>query len=64
MSDAVTIDLNSVLPEGTELTPLFEDVSAYREFRARYAEDMRPKLEQQSEARRKSEEEARRRLLG
>ena len=58
------IDLNSLLPQGTELTPLFPIESDYREFRARYAEDMRPKLDKLNEARRKSEEDARQRLLG
>lgn len=58
-----TINLNSLLPEGTELTPLFPEESAYRDFRARYADDMRPKLDKLNEARRRSEEEARQRLL-
>lgn len=57
------IDLNTLLPEETQLTPLFPDDSDYREFRARYAEDVRPKLEELREARRKSEEDARQRLL-
>jgi len=57
------IDLNTLLPEETQLTPLFPDASDYREFRARYAEDVRPKLEELREARRKSEEDARQRLL-
>lgn len=64
MSETATISLSSILPDGNESTPLFESPQDYREFRERYVEAMRPELEQQSEARRKSEEEARRRLLG
>lgn len=63
MSQVNTIDLNSVLTGGAELKPFFETQSEYREFRARYSKKMRPELEKQSEARRKSEQEARRRLL-
>jgi hypothetical protein len=57
------IDLNTLLPEGSQLTPLFPKESEYREFRARYTEDIRPKLDRLDEARRKSEEDARKRLL-
>jgi len=64
MSEVTTISLNSILPDGEEFTPVFENAEDYREFRERYVKAMRPELEQQSEARRKSEEEARRRLLG
>jgi len=57
------IDLNTLIPEETQLTPLFPDESDYREFRARFAEDVSPQLEELREARRKSEEDARQRLL-
>ena len=57
------IDLNSLLPQGSQFTPLFEEDSDYREFRARYTEEIKPMLDQLDEARRKSEEDAKRRLL-
>ena len=63
MSKTATITLNSIIPDGNKTTPLFETRKDYREFRKRYVETMRPELERQSEARRKSEEDARRRLL-
>lgn len=58
-----TIDLNCLLPDGIQFTPLFPEESAYRDFRARYADDMRPKRDKLNEARRRSEEEARLRPL-
>ncbi len=58
------IDLNSLLPEGAEFKPLFESNSAYQEFRKRYEREMVPALEELASKRRRSEEEARRRLVG
>lgn len=58
------IDLNCLLPKGTRFTPLFEKESDYREFRERYEAEVLPELDEQASKRRKSEEEARRRLLG
>lgn len=58
------INLNCLLPEGTRFTPLFEKESDYREFRERYEAKVLPELDEQASKRRKSEEEARRRLLG
>jgi len=57
------IDLNTLLPQGAQFTPLFPVDSDYRDFRARYTEEIKPKLDQLDEARRKSEEDARRRIL-
>lgn len=58
------INLNSLLPAGIQLTPVFETDTAYREFRQRYEDELRPELDEQASKRRKSEEEARRRMLG
>ena len=59
-----TIDLNCLLPDGIQFTPLFPEESAYRDFRARYMDCMRPKLDKLSTARRRSEEEAQLRPVG
>lgn len=58
------IDLNCLLPEGVCFTPLFESEFEYQKFRERYVSEVVPELEEQASKRRKSEEEARRRLLG
>lgn len=57
-------DLGSLLPEGVRLEPFFKQDEDYHAFRQRYAEKVRPELEKQAGQRRRSEEEARRRLLG
>ena len=43
--------------------PLFATEEAYQQFRESYMEEVIPKLEKWQEARRKSEEESRQRLL-
>ena len=43
--------------------PLFPDDAAYQQFRESFIESMAPELERLQEARRKSEQEARQRLL-
>lgn len=60
---ADTIDLNSILPSGTEFTPLFDSEEEFSEFKERYRKEVHPQLKQQEEDRRQSEEEARHRIL-
>ena len=64
MPEAFEIDFSKSVPADNEFKPLFPNELDYREFRKRYIEKMEPELKEQSEARRKSEEEARHRLLG
>ena len=53
------IDLNSVLPIGTSFQDFFDSESAYEEFKERYRREVRPKLKENEEDRRRSEEDAR-----
>lgn len=61
MADAAPLEL---LPEATKLAkPLFAKEEDYDKFREDFIETVTPELEKWAEARRKSEEEARQRLL-
>ena len=53
-----------LLPDQQErLEPFFKDEADYLKFREWYIEEVGPELERLAEARRKSEQEARQRLL-
>lgn len=57
-------EILELLPEAPELArPLFPDEQEYDLFRERFIETVAPQLERWQEARRKSEEESRQRLL-
>jgi len=54
-----------VIPRQAELSrPLFNSEREYEEFRRSYAEEITPELEELREARRQSEEQAKRHWMG
>ncbi|HNY42273.1 MAG TPA: hypothetical protein PKJ41_17850 [Bryobacteraceae bacterium] len=57
------LDIELVPNETAISKPLFADDATYQQFRESFIESMIPELERLQEARRKSEEEARQRLL-
>lgn len=56
-------ELLEIVPEGVESKPLFEKEEDYEKFRESFSEAVRPIQEKWLDARRRSEEEARHRLL-
>ena len=51
------------LVAGTKFEPLFPTEQAYQEFRERFQKEVKPELDRQREARRQSEEDAKRHLV-
>jgi len=57
------LELVLVPDQQTKAKPLFETEAAYQEFRASYQKQVKADLDKQREARRLSEEEAKRHLV-